>query len=316
MITVLHDDCRRALPSLEAGRFRTCVTSVPYWEQREYLKRDDPSKALEIGHEHTPLDYVKAIVEVFRDVHRVLADDGTLWVNVGDKYSADGGRRSGGGAFGSHNRLVDEGRIPHKLPRTRTPGVPPKNLLGIPWRLAFALQDDGWLLRSEIIWHKPDAKPSSIVDRPTTAHEHVFLFCKREVYFYNADAIREPQGPAKKRGRKVGLSPRDRGNLSDTGWKLNPLGRNARPVWTIATSQGDGVHAAPMPRALARKCVLAGSALGDHVLDPFGGTGTVVSVAEEEGRHGTMIDLDPLAIDCANKSTAQTGLFATWTRPS
>lgn len=286
------------------------MTSPPYWEQREYLPADHPEKALEIGHEATPNEYAATLVSVFREVRRVLTEDGTLWVNLGDKYAGDGGRRSGGGHFGSHNRLVDEGRIPHKLAKSRTPDLPPKSLIGLPWRFALAMQDDGWVLRSEVIWHKPDAQPSSIVDRPTTAHEHVFLFARRETYFYDADAIREPQGPPKKRGRGgyAHRSPRARGNFSESDWTVNPLGRNCRSVWTLATSNGDGIHAAPMPRALARRCILAGSARGDHVLDPFGGSGTVASVAEEEGRHATIVDLDELAVACAKRATAQAGL--------
>ncbi len=301
---VIRGDCRIALRDLEGERYRCCVTSPPYWEQREYLPRDHPDKAAEIGHEPTPAEYVAALVLVFREVRRVLAEDGTLWINVGDKYAADGGRRAGGGNFGSHNRLVDEGRIPHKLPRWRTPGVPPKSLLGIPWRLALALQDDGWILRSEIIWHKPDAQPSSVVDRPTTAHEHLFLLAKNPIYYYDADAIREPQGPMKKRGGPA----RPNGNFRERGWTLNPLGRNARTVWMISTSNSDGQHAAPMPEPLARRCILAGSAPGDHVLDPFGGQGTIGRVAAAEGRGATLIELDPMAAQLAAERTAQLGL--------
>lgn len=314
-VSLLRGDCRAVLPTLGAGAFRCCVTSPPYWEQREYLPAGHPDKALELGHEPTPAEHVAALVLVFREVRRVLADDGTLWINVGDKYAGDGGRRAGGGHFGSHNRLVDEGRIPHKLPRWRTPGLPPKSLIGIPWRLAFGLQDDGWILRSEIIWHKPDAQPSSVVDRPTTSHEHLFLFAKNVAYHYNADAIREPQGPQKKRGRRHSYgdrAPAPRGNLDSNHWTLNPLGRNCRTVWTLPTSNGDGVHAAPMPAALARRCVLAGSAGGDEVLDPFSGSGTVGQVADEEGRGATLIDID----ERSRGAGAQGNIFSTQTMGS
>jgi DNA modification methylase len=310
MIAQLVGDCRALLPTLPAGRFRTCVTSPPYWEQREYLPDGHPLKHLEVGHEPTPAAYVEQLVLVFREVRRVLADDGTLWIVIGDKYTADGGRRPGGGQFGTHNRLVDEGRVPRKIGPVRTPGLPSKCLIGLPWLLAFGLQADGWILRADVIWNKPDAQPSSVKDRPTTAHEYVFLLAKNEHYFYDQDATREPRGPARKRGGGdyAGRTPRARGNLRDRPEIVHPLGRNARSVWTLATSNGDGKHAAPMPDPLARRCVLAGSAPGDHVLDPFGGQGTVGRIADVEGRHATLIDLDAEAAELSRAATVQQGL--------
>lgn len=313
MTEIVKGDCRAILPTLAAGRFRSCITSPPYWAQREYLPTDHPDKAMEIGREATPAEYVRVLVQVFRAVRDALADDGTLWINIGDKYVTESGGRSPGGAhFGKQNRLVDRGAIPRKLARGQVT-LPPKNLLGLPWRLAFALQDDGWILRSEIIWEKPNAKPSSVTDRPTTAHEHLFLFSKSPVYFYDVDAIREPSTWPRKSGRRSMAGQkaiRPRGNLQTIDEQsYHPLGRNSRSVWRIATIAGDGEHVAPMPPELARRCLLAGSARGDEVLDPFGGSGTVGVVGAEEGRRVTLIDLDDRAVEKAKARTAQGGLL-------
>lgn len=291
MIDLLRGDCRRLLPLLPSARFRCAVTSVPYWEQREYLPAEHSEKALEIGHEATPAAYVCTLVDVFREVRRCLAEDGTLWVNIGDKYSS--GERS---------------------------GLAPKNLIGLPWRLAFALQDDGWILRSDIIWSKPNAMPSSVTDRPTSVHEYVFLFSKSARYFFNVDAVREPHTMRPQR-RPNGHKRRQPGAAmpehtwsgtarSEPGVDGNPMGRNCRSVWEIVVDHSDGEHAAPMPSALARRCILAGSVVGDCVLDPFGGSGTVGLVAEEDGRHATLVDLDERAVAQARRRTAQTGLLS------
>lgn len=309
-IELLCGDARVALKTLRGGAFRCCVTSPPYWEQREYLAKDHPMKRHEIGHEPTPRAYVSALVKVFREVRRVLADDGTLWLNLGDKYTTPSGQMPGGKHFGSHNRLIAKGAIPRKLHAGRV-DLPEKSLIGLPWRVAFALQDDGWVLRSEIIWEKPNAQPSSVLDRPTTAHEHLFLFAKKPHYFYDVDAIREPHQTPIAQRRKSHHVPRERPGqppqtYSSEGY--HALGRNVRSVWRIVTTPGDGEHVAPMPRELARRCILAGSAFGDAVLDPFGGSGTVGKVGSEEGRAVTLIDLDERAIEMARTKTAQAGL--------
>lgn len=314
MITILQGDVRVVLPTLPTARFRTCVTSPPYWEQREYLSKEHPDKSLEIGHEPTPSLYVMTLVEVFRDVRRLLTDDGTLWVNIGDKYSNDlGGYVAGGTKSEQANRIAKRKASCGRLGKGRV-DVPPKNLIGLPWRLAFALQNDGWILRSEIIWEKPNAQPSSVQDRPTTSHEHLFLLAKNESYFFNQDAIREPNAPIRKSGKRSMYgqrATRPRGNLQSIDEQsYNPLGRNCRSVWSICTGGSDGAHIAPMPRDLARRCILAGSAPTDHVLDPFGGSGTVGRVAEDEGRNSVMIDLDEAAIAMAHSNAAQAGLFA------
>ncbi len=309
MTTVLTGDARSVRRTLRESSFRCCVTSPPYWEQREYLPKDHPKKALEIGHEPTPRAYISELVKVFREVRRVLADDGTLWLNLGDKYTQLSGQMPGGHHFGAYNRLVARGAIPRKLRAGRV-DLPKKSLIGLPWRVAFALQDDGWVLRSEIIWEKPNAQPSSVLDRPTTAHEHLFLFAKSPHYFYDADAIREPHQTPNAKRRKSHHSPRELPGQPPQTWTgsgYHALGRNARSVWCIATTPGDGEHVAPMPRELARRCILAGSAFGDAVLDPFGGSGTVGKVGSEEGRAVTLIDLDERAIEMANARTVQLG---------
>jgi len=318
-VSVIRGDCRAILPTLDTGRFRCCVTSPPYWEQREYLPAGHPEKALELGHEPTPAAYVTELVGIFREVRRVLADDGTVWLNLGDKYAieAPGGRSPGGDHFGKSNRLVARGSIPARLGPGRTPGVPGKGLIGIPWRVALALQDDGWILRSEVIWWKPNAMPSSVEDRPTLAHEHVFMLAKSPRYFFDQDAVREPHQMRPQRrfanhksSAKPGQPPQTWSGTQrdEPGIDGHPAGRNVRTVWEMATEAGDGSHVAPMPRALARRCILAGSAKGDEVLDPFGGSGTVGDVAEEQGRRATLIELDERAVTYAK---ARGGLFAT-----
>lgn len=267
--TIVRDDCRRALRRLPAGSFRAAVTSPPYWMQREYLAADHPDVALEIGREPTPDAYIEALVTVFREVHRVLAADGTLWINLGDKRANDA--KWGGSTGGRHARRLHgaTGIGRQKV----TTGLPPTSLMGMPWRLALALQADRWTLRSDIIWVKTNAFPEGNVElRPHQAHEHVFLLSKHEHHHFD---------------RKV--SPTD--------------------VWMIPTEPSDSEHVAPMPRALARRCILAGSALGDQVLDPFGGRGTVGAVAAEEGRHATLVELDERSASAARAHTAQTGLL-------
>jgi site-specific DNA-methyltransferase (cytosine-N4-specific) len=277
VLTILRDDCRRALRTLDTARFRVCVTSPPYYEQRDYLPADHPDKALEIGHEATPGAYVAALVGVFGEVRRTLTVDGTLWVNIGDKFATRwGSKRQGRRGLAGDNNRTRSRAVPE--------GFKEKDLMGLPWRFALAMQDAGWWLRADMIWSKPNAMPESVVDRPTVVHEYVFLFAASQDYFFDRDAIREQS--------------------------YHPLGRNSRSVWEIATVPSDGKHVAPMPPALARRCILAGSKPDDEVLDPFGGSGMVGAVAEQEGRHATLIDLDERAVGEARANTAQAGLFA------
>lgn len=266
------------LPTLAAGHFRCCVTSPPYWGLRDYGHSD------QLGLEATPDLYVERMVAVFREVRRVLADDGTLWLNIGDCYA---GAR--GGSQGETGQMADRSVAKSRCREvgiTRVAdGCKPKDLVGIPWMLAFALRADGWYLRSDIIWAKPSPMPESVTDRPTRAHEYVFMLSKSASYFYDAGAIAEDA-------------------VSDVGK------RNARDVWTIATQPFDGAHFATMPPALAERCVLAGSQIGDEVLDPFLGSGTTGMVAERNGRRWFGVELQPDYEPIIRQRTAQRGLLS------
>ncbi len=280
-------DCLDGLRAMPDGCAQTCVTSPPYYGLRDY------GCAGQIGMESTPQEFVARLVAVFAEARRVLADDGTLWVNIGDSYAASTRGSSGKGDKQRSNAgtlLADR--------RCRIPdGVKPKDLLGIPWRLAFALQDDGWFLRSDIVWAKPNPMPESVTDRPTRAHEYVFLLSKRPRYFYDATAIREPDS-----GQRAGngLAGRQggarntvvRGGVGSTEPWQPGGGRNARSVWTITPEPYEGAHFATMPPDLARRCILAGSRKGDVVVDPFGGAGTTALVALAHQRRALLCELN------------------------
>ena len=268
----------------------------------------------QLGLESTPEEYVARMVAVFREVRRVLTDDGTLWLNLGDSYAG-----SGKGAWDNKNGGQKEVYIPDAdSPQALLPKVPsglkPKDLVGIPWRLALALQADGWWLRSDIIWAKPNPMPESVTDRPTKSHEYVFLLSKSERYYYDAAAIAEEAadlgrvgedvgrwGNAMKPSRAPAMGRRESGNeASAAHWVMGPT-RNARTVWTIATQPYPDAHFATFPEELARRCILAGTAPGDRVLDPFGGSGTVAAVAVGNGRRSVYIDLNPAYLELARQ---------------
>jgi DNA modification methylase len=276
--SILTGDCLEVLRGLPDGMAQTCVTSPPYYGLRDY------GHAGQIGLEETPGAYVARLVDVFREVRRVLRDDGTLWLNLGDSYAAGG---NGGGNKNDTN--VGSLTVGRKLPPS---GYKSKDLLGIPWMVAFALRADGWWLRQDIIWHKPNPMPESVTDRCTKAHEYVFLLTKSARYFYDADSIREPPT-----GRTDALSVintgADNGREKRTLNNDGTIGANARSVWTIATQPYSGAHFATMPPALAERCIKAGSRPGDMVLDPFGGAGTTGLVADRLGRSATLIELNP-----------------------
>lgn len=298
--TCLVGDARETLRSVPDGCARTCVTSPPYFGLRDY------GNAAQIGQEPTPRAFVDALVEVFREVRRVLADDGTLWLNIGDSYAGSWGAQSREGA---HNSPTSEAQIAAAPKRTCTGSIPkgagvkPKDLLGIPWRLAFALQDDGWYLRSDIIWAKPNPMPESVTDRPTRAHEYVFLLSKQARYFYDGDAIRE-QGT----NRAPGNTTHKHVVLGGTKTGLCKIGaaetRNARDVWTITPEPCAESHFATMPPDLARRCILAGSQRGDVVLDPFGGAGTTALAALGLGRRALLCELNPDYVEIQKRRLA------------
>lgn len=297
------------LPTLAAGRFRCCVTSPPYWCLRDYGHPD------QLGLEATPELYVERMVAVFRAVRRTLADDGTLWLNIGDSYAgARGGAQGAGGQMA--DRSVAKSRC-REVGITRVAdGCKPKDLVGIPWMLAFALRADGWHLRSDIIWSKPNPMPESVKDRPTKAHEYVFLLSKSASYYYDVDALAEPttwrgQGRttrAAEPSSMPGAAPH-RGLRDDAPGDIAPT-RNARSVWTIAPRPFSGAHFAVMPEELARRCIVAGSAVGDEVIDPFLGSGTVGRVAEAQGRRWFGVELQPDYEPIIRQRTAQAGLLA------
>jgi DNA modification methylase len=292
-ITQHHGDCLAILPTLEPQSVQCIVTSPPYWRMRQYT--DDPA---EIGQEPTPAAYVAALVAVFDAARRVLRDDGTLFLNLGDAYADDrkwGGSTGGKAAQGLHGQ-AGPGRA--KV----TTGLPPKSLIGLPWRVAFGLQDAGWVLRAEIIWHKPNAMPESVTDRPTRDHETLFLFAKQARYYYDAAAIAEPLTESRPiqawAERKAAGEPMRRGDPRTSGHitrtatlSSNADTRNARTVWSIATTPLADAHYAPMPLALAERCIKAGSRPGDTVLDMFGGSGTTGRAAIALQRHAVLIDL-------------------------
>ncbi len=282
-------DCAEVLKTLPALSVDTCVTSPPYFGLRDYGMGE------QIGLESTPEEFVARLVGVFREVRRVLKDDGTLWVNMGDSYA----RNPSKGTTGTPN-----GRNVAKQGYSGGAGVPDgikeKDLIGIPWMLAFALRADGWYLRSDIIWSKPNPMPESVTDRPTKAHEYIFLFAKSARCYYDADAIREPHSSlsdTQKRSNQFNKGEKYEARPDLTGRsRLDYFaegGRNKRTVWSVAPKPYKGAHFATFPPDLIRPCVLAGSRKGGVVPDPFNGSGTTGQVAMEEGRAYIGIDLNP-----------------------
>ena len=309
-------DCLDVLAELPAGSVQCCVTSPPYFGLRDYGVPPTDWPAIEfapmpglphvsipamsscLGLELDPWAFVGHLVEVFRRVRRVLRDDGVAFVNLGDSYNA-AGRIGHGTRIGykqGTNRASANGSDDS---RPSVDGLKPKDLIGIPWRVAYALQADGWFLRQDIIWAKPNPMPESVRDRCTKAHEYVFLLSKRERYFWDAAAVAEtgtnrPPGNSRptKNGSAAAADQRFR-----TSAGLHEITaaetRNRRSVWNIATQPYSGAHFATFPPALVEPCILAGSRPGDTVLDPFGGTGTVGSVAVYHGRESILIDVNP-----------------------
>ncbi|MBU1693796.1 MAG: site-specific DNA-methyltransferase [Verrucomicrobia bacterium] len=265
-IRIIQGDSRQALESFPDNTFQCCITSPPYWGLRDY---GIPGQ---IGAEDVPDQYIADLVKIFREVRRALREDGTLWLNIGDSYTS-----------GDRRWRAPDKKNPARAMSYRPPtpqGLKPKDLIGIPWRIAFALQADGWYLRSDIVWNKPNCQPESVKDRPTRAHEYVFLFSKSESYFYDYAAIQEP-------------------SINGNGPK------NRRTVWNVNTNGFHGAHFAVFPPELVRLCLLAGSKTGAQVLDPFFGSGTVGLVCREHQRHCVGIELNPEYVKIALERIGQ-----------
>lgn len=270
--SVVHGDAEAVLSRLSENFFQCCITSPPYWGLRDY------GNSHQIGAEDHFAAYVARLVAVFRNVRRVLKDDGVLWLNLGDSYTS-----------GNRGYRAPDPKNPVRgmSYRARTPdGLKPKDLVGIPWRVALALQGDGWYLRSDIIWEKPNCMPESVKDRPTRCHEYVFLFSKSPRYYYNAASVREPSG------------------------------RNRRSVWAIRTEPFPGAHFATFPPRLVEPCLLATSRVGDWVLDPFFGSGTVGVVSEEHARRYVGVEIHRPYVDLAMERIRRTERRILGPRPS
>jgi DNA modification methylase len=270
---------------------QTCVTSPPYWGLRDY------GVGGQMGLEKTPGEYVGNLVNVFREVRRVLKDDGTVWLNLGDSYT------SGGRSSRDHDKKLS---ARHLSARADTPaGLKPKDLVGIPWRVAFALQADGWYLRQDIIWHKPNPMPESVRDRCTKAHEYIFLLSKSPKYLFDHEAIKEPS--VDKKGCGNTRQPRHVPGHADNSTRHNlhniPVRetRNRRSVWTVTTKPFKGAHFATFPVDLIEPCILAGSSFGDYVLDPFAGAGTTGVACKKHGRKFIGVELNPAYAEIARK---------------
>ena len=347
-------DCRPIMRAWAADgiKAQTCVTSPPYFGLRDYGHDG------QIGLEKTPEEYIAAMVEVFRCVRDVLADDGTLWLNIGDSYAAQRGGThqpaetlaGGKGGKMKDGSVVNRDRHAGYNPTRNAAaiGLKHKDLIGIPWMLAFALRADGWYLRQDIIWSKPNPMPESVTDRCTKSHEYIFLFSKSERYFYDQEAVKEPASPAsiarwnqdiegqigsdrvpgktngnmKAVGGKGGKNAfRGQGHQRDSdtgpanrdGRDMKDVGasetRNKRSVWTVATVPYKGAHFATFPPALIEPCILAGSRPGDVVLDPFFGSGTTGMVAQNLGRRWLGCELNPAYGPLQDERLAQGGLI-------
>lgn len=299
--TILQGDVRSCLKQLEDGSVQCAITSPPYWGLRSYCAEDSPEKVYEIGLEPTPEAYVADLVEVFREVKRVLRDDGVLWLVIGDSYA-------GSGKGGQSEEKRSENWQPTYANKGNVPvGLKPKDLVGIPWMVAFALRADGWYLRSDIIWNKPNPMPESVTDRCTKSHEDIFMLTKSERYYYDGESIKEPT-------ITQDLTVRDRettrlnnvpgrahmGGLTTNNFEM----RNKRDVWTVATQPCAEAHFATFPPKLIEPMILAGSKVGDTILDPFMGSGTTAIQAVRLHRHYLGCELNPEYVKMAERRIA------------
>ena len=280
--TILYGDCRDTLDAFIPKSARMCVTSPPYYGLRNYGNEDN-----QIGQEQTPEEYIEEMVNVFRKVREVLTDDGTLWLNIGDSYYNY--RPGKGQSYPKQSVSKTKQDLPDKCNKrgNKLKGLKEKDLIGIPWMLAFALRQDGWYLRQDIIWHKPNPMPESVRDRCTKSHEYLFLLSKNKKYYYDNEAIKEPVK------QDWGTRARTKGKYHNTGSGLAPHSglsksydrKNKRSVWSITNKPYKGSHFAVFPPDLIEPCIKAGSEEGDIILDPFMGSGTTAMVSKELNRY-------------------------------
>lgn len=318
---IYNMDCLEGLKLLDDNSIDCCVTSPPYWGLRDY------GVEKQLGLEDTPEEYVENIVKVFSEVKRVLKEDGTLWLNLGDSYSGSGKGRNPDGTVHVSSLIAKQGTsagtVTGNVKSGIVPnGLKPKDLVGIPWRVAFALQSDGWYLRQDIIWAKPNPMPESVKDRCTKSHEYIFLLTKSAQYYYDNEAIRETAKNAnktislgeksfsKRQAKGVGVEPS--GNGKSDNYTVKEY-RNKRSVWTVATKPFKGAHFAVFPPALIEPCILAGCREGGIVLDPFMGSGTTGLVAKQQNKNYIGFEMNNDYCDIANKrindQEAQINLF-------
>lgn len=309
---IFNQDCIQGMRSLPDGCVNTCITSPPYYGLRDYGHDG------QIGLEESPEAYVQKIVDVFREVKRVLRDDGTLWLNLGDSYAGNNSQASNNGRAGFGN--------PREKVVNRTgEGLKTKDLIGIPWRVAFALQADGWYLRQDIIWHKPNPMPESVTDRCTKAHEYIFLLSKSPKYYFDNEAIREEASDVSVARLKRGVSNHHKNINGAPGQTPHSMGkprnhnpnrdvpttRNPRSVWTVTTKPFKDAHFATYPEDLIVPCILAGCPEGGLVLDPFMGAGTTALVSKKLGRNYVGFELNEEYKKIADKRLNKTlGIFA------
>ena len=341
-IKIEQGNCLEVLKEMPEQSVNTCVTSPPYWGLRDYgtaewdggdencdhqvgrfeHKVSDKQKSntasaghqardvcpkcgairkdSQLGLEDTPEEYVANMVKLFREVRRVLRDDGTVWLNLGDSYS------SGGRTTTTNQTLRGDKDYGATRPKP-SKNIKPKDLIGIPWRVAFALQADGWYLRQDIIWHKPNPMPESVKDRCTKAHEYIFLLSKNKKYYYDNEAIKEPAKDWGTRDRSKGkYHNKGTGLTPHTGLEKSYPTKNKRSVWTVTTKPFKGAHFAVFPMDLIEPCVLAGCPEGGTVLDPFGGSGTTGLVAKQNKRNAVLIELNTKYIDIAEDRITNT----------
>jgi site-specific DNA-methyltransferase (adenine-specific) len=310
-VKILLGDCRDTLKTLPDQSVHTCVTSPPYFGLRDYGHEG------QMGLEPTSEEFVTELVSVFREVRRVLRDDGTLWLNLGDSYASyrDGKATPDTSRGVSDGTLVPKGSAKNRMASTFSEtSVKHKDLIGIPWMVAFALRADGWYLRQDIIWHKPNPMPESVTDRCTKAHEYIFLLSKSSQYYFDHDAMKEDGVlPAGTKGAKGSAERQSQKGVNSRPpeYKIYDGKRNKRSVWTVNTKPFKGAHFATFPVDLIEPCILAGCPEGGTVLDPFGGAGTTGLVANNYNRNAILCELNPDYSEIANaRISGSNGMFS------